>query len=180
MSEPAPTLAVCPDSFVRYERPRIPAEEVLRRLQDEIDKSLDHLSMNIREDHAMDAIHKLTHLLTGRPRAERTKKNLQKVREPEPSRDEPRETIPLSVSTKNYRKLLLRRGGCRCRFCGCKLNEENSNIDHLIPRSQGGDNSPANLVLTCITCNGLKGGRTPEQWAADILRAAQGDCFDDR
>jgi hypothetical protein len=36
--------------------------------------------------------------------------------------------------------------------------------DHVIPRSQGGNNSPENKVDACRTCNLKKGPRTPRQW----------------
>jgi 5-methylcytosine-specific restriction endonuclease McrA len=33
-------------------------------------------------------------------------------------------------------------------------------IDHVIPKSKGGDDSMDNLVLACTACNGAKGNRT--------------------
>ncbi|MEM9410905.1 MAG: HNH endonuclease signature motif containing protein [Planctomycetota bacterium] len=58
----------------------------------------------------------------------------------------------------------------RCAYCGCLLKQGNTTVDHVIPKYQGGDDSPANLVLACRRCNNVKGPRTPEQWALDILR----------
>ncbi len=79
------------------------------------------------------------------------------------------DTIPMQVSTTNYRKTLLARGNCKCAFCGCKLNNKNSNIDHVYPVSKGGKNIPSNMVISCERCNSTKGSRTLEEWAADIL-----------
>jgi 5-methylcytosine-specific restriction endonuclease McrA len=37
------------------------------------------------------------------------------------------------------------------------------NLDHVIPRSQGGRSTWYNVVCSCLDCNRRKGGRTPEQ-----------------
>lgn len=49
-------------------------------------------------------------------------------------------------------KLRQRDGDC-CWFCGGLLESAESNIEHLIPISQGGTNALANLVLTHTACN---------------------------
>lgn len=38
--------------------------------------------------------------------------------------------------------------------------------DHVIPLSQGGHDTKANIVPACQSCNSSKGARTPEQWKA--------------
>jgi hypothetical protein len=38
------------------------------------------------------------------------------------------------------------------------------NGDHIVPRAQGGNNSPDNLGTTCRTCNLQKGNQTPQQY----------------
>jgi 5-methylcytosine-specific restriction endonuclease McrA len=40
---------------------------------------------------------------------------------------------------------------------------EDLTIDHVIPRSQGGESRWANCVLACLACNKRKADRTPEQ-----------------
>ncbi|NTW52961.1 MAG: HNH endonuclease [Chlorobiaceae bacterium] len=57
------------------------------------------------------------------------------------------------------RKNLLRRDGFRCQYCGSR--ELPLTIDHLIPKSKGGEDSWENLVTACKPCNTLKGNRTP-------------------
>ncbi|MBA2303959.1 MAG: HNH endonuclease [Acidobacteria bacterium] len=46
-------------------------------------------------------------------------------------------------------------------FCGDKTNREPgskpSNIDHAVPKKQGGNNSPENAQNTCRDCNLKKG-----------------------
>lgn len=41
--------------------------------------------------------------------------------------------------------------------------EKNLTIDHIIPRSKGGNNSWTNLITCCNRCNNLKDNKTPEQ-----------------
>ena len=36
-------------------------------------------------------------------------------------------------------------------------------IDHIVPRSQGGEHKWSNLVAACPSCNHRKGGRTIDQ-----------------
>ena len=39
-------------------------------------------------------------------------------------------------------------------------------VDHMLPRSQGGTDHPDNLQLLCSACNRSKGGRTMAEWRA--------------
>jgi len=58
-----------------------------------------------------------------------------------------------------------------CQYCGITFeNRAEMNIDHVIPRSQGGTSCWNNVVCSCIPCNRRKGGRTPEQAAMKLLR----------
>jgi 5-methylcytosine-specific restriction endonuclease McrA len=43
----------------------------------------------------------------------------------------------------------------RCAYCRLSLGE-NYQVDHIVPISKGGANAPANLQLTCGSCNGAK------------------------
>ena len=54
---------------------------------------------------------------------------------------------------KNRRIEVLQRDGYICTYCGQDANS----VDHVIPRSAGGDHSLANLVACCLKCNGKKG-----------------------
>lgn len=44
----------------------------------------------------------------------------------------------------------------RCRYCGDRAAE----VDHVWPRSRGGDDHPNNLVPACELCNGRKSGKS--------------------
>ena len=51
----------------------------------------------------------------------------------------------------------------RCQYCGEKKTAQALTLDHILPRSRGGDNSPVNIVTACINCNTRKGNRTPDE-----------------
>jgi len=52
---------------------------------------------------------------------------------------------------------VLTRDARRCAYCGGAA----STIDHVLPRSRGGQNAWANTVAACGRCNQRKGDRTP-------------------
>lgn len=51
------------------------------------------------------------------------------------------------------RKNVLKRDNHKCQYCG---SEENLTIDHIIPKSRGGDTTWENLVTACHSCNNKK------------------------
>lgn len=63
------------------------------------------------------------------------------------------------------------RDGNTCQYCGQMLPRTDLNLDHVVPRAQGGRTTWENVVCCCIDCNLAKGARTPEQ-AGMILRKA--------
>jgi 5-methylcytosine-specific restriction endonuclease McrA len=50
-----------------------------------------------------------------------------------------------------------------CLYCGHKFPRSELNLDHVIPRSQGGTSTWENVVCSCHRCNRKKGGKTPDQ-----------------
>ncbi len=50
-----------------------------------------------------------------------------------------------------------------CQYCGSQLPRTDLNLDHVVPRAQGGRTTWENVVCCCIDCNLHKGARTPEQ-----------------
>ena len=50
-----------------------------------------------------------------------------------------------------------------CQYCNLMFAKNELNLDHVIPRSQGGRTTWENVVCSCIECNRHKGGRTPEE-----------------
>jgi 5-methylcytosine-specific restriction endonuclease McrA len=57
----------------------------------------------------------------------------------------------------------------RCQYCGEKKGATELTLDHIMPRSRGGDNSPVNVVAACIKCNNRKSNRTPAEARMPLL-----------
>ena len=57
----------------------------------------------------------------------------------------------------------------RCQYCGEKKAASELTLDHILPRSRGGDNSPVNIVTACVQCNNRKGSRTPAEARMPLL-----------
>jgi 5-methylcytosine-specific restriction endonuclease McrA len=65
--------------------------------------------------------------------------------------------------------------GSRCWYCGVALHDRNRTTDHVIPRSKGGDDGPANRVPCCRSCNFAKRDRSLEEFRALRRRQRDGD-----
>jgi hypothetical protein len=63
----------------------------------------------------------------------------------------------------NSRKGIYERDGYTCQYCAKKFKIDELTLDHIFPKSKGGDNDPTNLVTACKSCNGRKADRTPEE-----------------
>lgn len=61
------------------------------------------------------------------------------------------------------RKSILMRDRYTCQYCRQPFMPKQLTLDHVIPRSRGGQNSWTNLVAACFKCNNLKQDRTPEE-----------------
>ena len=57
---------------------------------------------------------------------------------------------------KELRSFIFSRSDGKCVYCGAKATE----IDHVVPRSNGGTNSTYNLVAACRSCNEKKSNLT--------------------
>jgi hypothetical protein len=62
--------------------------------------------------------------------------------------------------------------GGRCGYCGC--TPEKLTVDHMHPVSLGGDDSSANTVACCFSCNTLKANYTVDEFRAWLLLASRG------
>ena len=67
------------------------------------------------------------------------------------------------------RRNIYARDGSTCQYCGKTGASSEFNLDHVIPRSQGGKTTWENVVCSCVKCNSRKGGRTPEQAGMRLL-----------
>jgi 5-methylcytosine-specific restriction endonuclease McrA len=57
----------------------------------------------------------------------------------------------------------------RCQYCGMRKSVNDLTLDHILPRSRGGDNSPVNIVTACVSCNNRKSDRTPDEARMPLL-----------
>jgi 5-methylcytosine-specific restriction endonuclease McrA len=66
------------------------------------------------------------------------------------------------------RKNILRRDHHRCQYCN--KTDLPLTIDHIIPKSKGGDDTWENLVAACVRCNNKKGDRSPEEAGMALIK----------
>jgi 5-methylcytosine-specific restriction endonuclease McrA len=66
---------------------------------------------------------------------------------------------------------VLARDGHICQYCGRHFPTHLLSIDHVVPRSRGGETTWENVVCACITCNVKKGGRTPHEARMKLTQA---------
>jgi 5-methylcytosine-specific restriction endonuclease McrA len=57
-----------------------------------------------------------------------------------------------------------------CQYCGMVHHTSDLTFDHVTPVAQGGRKDWENIVTCCVTCNRLKGGRTPDQAGMKLIR----------
>ena len=60
--------------------------------------------------------------------------------------------VPYRARIPMTRAALMHRDRFRCAYCGAKADT----VDHVVPRSRGGDHSWENCVAACSTCNHRK------------------------
>ena len=61
---------------------------------------------------------------------------------------------------KITRRAVFARDSWTCQYCGSRSN---LTVDHVIPRSKGGESSWENIVASCAPCNRRKGDHLPAQ-----------------
>ena len=64
-----------------------------------------------------------------------------------------------------------------CQYCLTKFPRSKLNLDHVVPRCQGGKTSWTNVVCSCHPCNLRKGGRTPDEAAMPLMRVPKKPSF---
>ena len=65
--------------------------------------------------------------------------------------------VPRTLQRKISRRALFARDGWRCMYCG--TNGGRLTLDHVVPRSRGGESVWENVVTSCAPCNLRKGNR---------------------
>lgn len=76
----------------------------------------------------------------------------------------PRSTVRFS------RQNIYLRDDFTCQYCNIRFPRSKLNLDHVVPKSQGGKTHWLNIVCSCMPCNMSKGGRTPEQAGMKLAR----------
>ena len=76
----------------------------------------------------------------------------------------PRQTV------KFNRRNIFARDNNQCQYCGKKFPTSELSLDHVTPRSQGGQTTWENIVCACVGCNVRKGGRTPREAGMALIR----------
>jgi 5-methylcytosine-specific restriction endonuclease McrA len=68
---------------------------------------------------------------------------------------------------KITRRAVFARDGWSCQYCGSRSS---LTVDHVIPKSKGGQSSWDNIVASCAPCNRRKGDALPRQVGMRLLR----------
>jgi 5-methylcytosine-specific restriction endonuclease McrA len=70
--------------------------------------------------------------------------------------------VPRDVHRRKItRKAVLARDAWTCQYCGRQAT--GLTVDHVIPRSRGGQSVWENIVASCAPCNRKKGNKTPRE-----------------
>jgi 5-methylcytosine-specific restriction endonuclease McrA len=68
------------------------------------------------------------------------------------------------------RKNILLRDRNTCQYCGVLLPSSELTLDHIVPRSRGGQSTWENLVACCHACNHKKGNQLLHECSMKLLR----------
>src|SRR4051794_10587762 len=77
--------------------------------------------------------------------------------------------VPYQRRAPLSRRAVFLRDGGRCQYCGAKAES----IDHVIPRSRGGEHTWENVVAACERCNSAKRDRFLEDTTMRLHRHPQ-------
>ena len=76
--------------------------------------------------------------------------------------------VPRAAQRKISRKALFARDGWACVYCGA--TDVRLTLDHVVPRSRGGDSVWENVVTSCSPCNLRKGNRLLDELSMALRR----------
>jgi 5-methylcytosine-specific restriction endonuclease McrA len=71
------------------------------------------------------------------------------------------------VQRRLSRRAVFYRDGFCCQYCG--VETKLLTVDHVLPRSRGGEHVWENVVSACISCNHRKAGATPREANMKLL-----------
>lgn len=70
------------------------------------------------------------------------------------------------VNVKYSRENVFKRDGYTCVYCN-KRDRNDCTVDHVLPRSKGGEDSFENCVTSCTRCNREKDDLTIKEWGRE-------------
>ena len=68
-------------------------------------------------------------------------------------------TMTSSEATRLWRRAIKESFDCTCVYCGESFELSNLTLDHVIPRSAGGETIASNIVPACQKCNQQKASK---------------------
>jgi len=74
--------------------------------------------------------------------------------------------VPYRARAALTRRAVFARDGWACQYCGGAAE----NVDHVIPKSRGGEHSWENVVAACRRCNSRKENRQPHEVGLTLVR----------
>jgi 5-methylcytosine-specific restriction endonuclease McrA len=74
--------------------------------------------------------------------------------------------VPFERAIPVSRRAVFGRDGHRCQYCGGAAES----IDHVVPRSRGGEHTWENVVACCRRCNMHKGDKLPSEVGLNLSR----------
>jgi 5-methylcytosine-specific restriction endonuclease McrA len=74
--------------------------------------------------------------------------------------------VPFRATAPLSRRAVFARDGHRCQYCGIAAE----NLDHVVPRSKGGEHTWENVVAACRRCNSKKENRMAEDAGLRLAR----------
>lgn len=81
--------------------------------------------------------------------------------------------VPRRLFLPLTRRTVLARDQYTCQYCGAQPVKSQLTVDHVVPRSRGGESDWKNVVTACVPCNQRKGQRIPEEAGMRLLAPPQ-------
>ena len=93
----------------------------------------------------------------------------------------PNDIFPAVIVLKSYvrkrfgtyacnRKNVVWRDKNICQYCGSRFKFVDLTMDHVTPKSRGGDKTWTNIVTSCKRCNNIKGNQTPMEANMPLIK----------
>lgn len=70
---------------------------------------------------------------------------------------------------KFTRQSIFERDRFTCQYCGKRFKRDDLQMEHVIPKAQGGKSTWDNVVAACGPCNAMKRDRTPDEAGMKLI-----------